>query len=124
MSKTFRWMLVALVVIGAGTVPALAADAPVEPAAIETAATADARDLAAAEAMPDAVERQEEAPAMTLAPWPEPLFVQDRPVEQCGTRVCPPHLECCNPSCGICVEPGGFCIQIVCEQPNGGAGPN
>lgn len=48
----------------------------------------------------------------------EPLFVQEEPpVEQCGLVVCPPGMECCNASCGICVEPGGACIQIVCEHP-------
>lgn len=50
----------------------------------------------------------------------DPLFAQEnRPVEQCGTVVCPPGLVCCNASCGICTEPGGFCIQIACEQPRG-----
>lgn len=47
----------------------------------------------------------------------EPLFVQDAPVEQCGNRVCPPGTYCCNASCGICLEPGLGCIQIVCDNP-------
>lgn len=50
----------------------------------------------------------------------EPLAVQgDRPVEQCGTVVCPPGKVCCNASCGICTDPGEFCIQIACEHPRG-----
>jgi hypothetical protein len=33
---------------------------------------------------------------------------------KCGDRVCPSGKECCNASCGTCVEPGGFCTQQVC----------
>lgn len=29
----------------------------------------------------------------------------------CGFTTCAPGLECCNPLHGICVPPGGFCIQ-------------
>jgi hypothetical protein len=29
--------------------------------------------------------------------------------------VCPAGQECCNASCGICVEPGGYCTQQGCE---------
>lgn len=36
--------------------------------------------------------------------------------EQCGDRVCPSGTECCNASCGTCVEPGGFCTQQVCDS--------
>lgn len=32
----------------------------------------------------------------------------------CGDSVCGQGLECCNASCGICVEPGGFCTQQAC----------
>jgi hypothetical protein len=32
----------------------------------------------------------------------------------CGDSVCGQGLECCNASCGICVEPGGFCTQKAC----------
>ncbi len=35
----------------------------------------------------------------------------------CGTVTCPPGEVCCNRSCGICTEPGGFCIQIFCDEP-------
>ncbi|MEZ4426804.1 MAG: hypothetical protein R3A51_03825 [Nannocystaceae bacterium] len=35
---------------------------------------------------------------------------------QCGEHdVCSHPFVCCNPSCGICVEPGGMCTQQVCE---------
>lgn len=40
--------------------------------------------------------------------------VDDR--EQCGDVVCGAGMECCNASCGICVEPGGFCTQEVCDS--------
>lgn len=36
--------------------------------------------------------------------------------EVCGAVSCPSGTECCNASCGICVEPGGFCTQQVCES--------
>jgi eight-cysteine-cluster-containing protein len=35
--------------------------------------------------------------------------------EPCGSVTCGAGLVCCNASCGICTEPGGFCIQIVCD---------
>ena len=65
-----------------------------------------------------------EAPAEVPSPN-EPLFLAEEsaadeaPVEQCGVRVCPRGLVCCNASCGICVEPGEFCIQIACDHPGG-----
>jgi len=34
--------------------------------------------------------------------------------EPCGAVTCAPGLECCNPSCGVCVEPGGGCAAIEC----------
>lgn len=36
--------------------------------------------------------------------------------EACGDGFCGDGLECCNDSCGICVEPGGFCTQQVCDD--------
>jgi hypothetical protein len=33
---------------------------------------------------------------------------------QCGSTQCKPGLECCNPSCGICVEPGKGCTKQLC----------
>lgn len=35
--------------------------------------------------------------------------------EQCGDNVCGAGMVCCNSSCGICTEPGGFCTQQACE---------
>ena len=36
--------------------------------------------------------------------------------EPCGSvAICEKGLECCNASCGICVSPGGFCAQEICE---------
>jgi len=35
--------------------------------------------------------------------------------EQCGDVFCGDGTVCCNASCGICTEPGGFCIQLACE---------
>ncbi len=29
-------------------------------------------------------------------------------------------MECCNPSCGLCTAPGGFCIQTECAPPTTG----
>ena len=34
--------------------------------------------------------------------------------QPCGDKTCGAGLECCNESCGICVEPGGFCTQQAC----------
>lgn len=36
--------------------------------------------------------------------------------EECGDTICPVGTECCNASCGICVEPGGYCTQQICED--------
>ncbi|KAL2148174.1 hypothetical protein VTH82DRAFT_8025 [Thermothelomyces myriococcoides] len=36
--------------------------------------------------------------------------------EQCGDVVCSAGLVCCNPSCGICVEPGMGCTMQACEK--------
>ncbi len=41
---------------------------------------------------------------------------------RCGTKVCPTGQVCCNPSCGICTPPDGFCTQQICE-PSGEALP-
>lgn len=35
----------------------------------------------------------------------------------CGPAECAEGTICCNPTCGICVPPGGFCIQIHCGPP-------
>ncbi|CAB9515707.1 LRR receptor-like serine threonine-protein kinase At4g08850-like [Seminavis robusta] len=38
----------------------------------------------------------------------------------CGPNVvCADDQECCNPSCGICVEPGGLCTMEVCDAGTG-----
>ena len=34
--------------------------------------------------------------------------------EDCGGITCPKGQVCCNPSCQICTDPDGFCIQIAC----------
>jgi hypothetical protein len=36
--------------------------------------------------------------------------------EWCGRVWCPQGQVCCNPSCGICTEPGGVCIQRYCNE--------
>lgn len=36
------------------------------------------------------------------------------PGPRCGDAHCPAGTECCNESCGICVEPGGGCIELYC----------
>lgn len=35
--------------------------------------------------------------------------------EPCGGVVCPPKMECCNPTCNKCVFPGMRCTQEVCN---------
>lgn len=36
---------------------------------------------------------------------------------QCGnTRCNGKRSDCCNASCGICVEPGNFCTMQVCDE--------
>ena len=101
--------VVALVLFGA--TGAMAADAPVDTAWL-------AGVVAEAGMSVEAPAIQDEAQ--------DPLFLRsDRaPVEKCGVVTCPRGLECCNASCGICVEPGGACIQIVCEHPGGQITPN
>ena len=37
---------------------------------------------------------------------------------KCGPSTCAFGQECCNESCGICVEPGESCIQIFCGTPD------
>jgi hypothetical protein len=36
--------------------------------------------------------------------------------QQCGKNTCGEGTSCCNASCGICTQPGFFCIQIACED--------
>lgn len=36
--------------------------------------------------------------------------------EACGPTTCGAGEVCCNASCGICVAPGGSCIDIACED--------
>ena len=114
MSSKIRWNLalalaaVAVLAFGAPAHAADAADAPAPEMQVVTPAPAPA---AAG------------GPLLPALPGTEPLNLAPD-VERCGYRVCPPHLECCNASCGICVEPGGSCIQIVCEGPPFGGPPN
>src|SRR5688500_19430854 len=35
----------------------------------------------------------------------------------CGDSVCSLGEVCCNPSCGICAKPNGFCTQQLCNVP-------
>jgi hypothetical protein len=35
--------------------------------------------------------------------------------ESCGSVQCAAGQVCCNASCGICTEPGGFCTMQMCE---------
>ena len=35
----------------------------------------------------------------------------------CGNATCPTGTECCNASCGVCVNPGEACTQQVCDPP-------
>ena len=36
------------------------------------------------------------------------------PGPQCGPSTCAFGMVCCNESCGICTEPGGFCTLQLC----------
>jgi len=50
------------------------------------------------------------------APCPaQAQCVPDTTGTACGKAICAPGLECCNASCGMCVQPGMACIQIACE---------
>lgn len=42
---------------------------------------------------------------------PQPVCVSAVP---CGDGFCTGGQECCNASCGLCVDPGMSCIQIAC----------
>lgn len=35
--------------------------------------------------------------------------------EKCGNNVCAPGQTCCNPSCGVCTNPGEVCTPKACE---------
>ncbi|MCO4747997.1 MAG: hypothetical protein KC912_24605 [Proteobacteria bacterium] len=52
-------------------------------------------------------------------PIPEPIVEPEPEGEVCGDTVCGEGLECCNASCGICVEPGNVCIQLACVGDTG-----
>jgi hypothetical protein len=45
----------------------------------------------------------------------EPVCVPQGGGQACGSVTCGKGLECCNASCGICVQPGMSCIQIACD---------
>ncbi|KAK4150478.1 hypothetical protein C8A00DRAFT_17995 [Chaetomidium leptoderma] len=47
-----------------------------------------------------------EPPCWTTSNWGK--------LVQCGPNVCKAGLECCNESCGICVEPGKGCTMQFC----------
>jgi len=36
--------------------------------------------------------------------------------EVCGEETCMTDEECCNSSCGICVQPGQSCLDVVCDD--------
>ncbi len=36
--------------------------------------------------------------------------------EACGPTTCTNGTVCCNPSCGICTEPGSVCTQQICTS--------
>ena len=36
---------------------------------------------------------------------------------QCGVNFCEAPLECCEPTCGTCVEPGSICRPRACVGP-------
>jgi hypothetical protein len=43
---------------------------------------------------------------------PEPI----PPGVACGFVTCAPGYDCCNPSCGVCVQPGDNCDPAPCES--------
>jgi hypothetical protein len=43
------------------------------------------------------------------------FYLPAEKVQTCGKTVCPAGQLCCNPSCGICVPPGGACVQMLCD---------
>jgi hypothetical protein len=45
----------------------------------------------------------------------EPVCVPQSGGQACGSVTCGKGLECCNASCGTCVQPGMSCIQIACD---------
>lgn len=76
----------------------------------DTASFIDTLDATACEATFDVVETAETAPVEIDAEWLAGGGVQ------CGDTVCRGRRNtCCNASCGICTEPGGFCTQQVCD---------
>jgi hypothetical protein len=60
-----------------------------------------------------APKRSDEAAAAQSKPAAEPVGVA------CGPKTCPKGQVCCNRSCGICTEPGGFCTMQLCEAAEG-----
>lgn len=46
--------------------------------------------------------------------------VKDGEGAVCGPTRCASDEVCCNESCGICTEPGGFCTQMFCEPSDPG----
>lgn len=51
---------------------------------------------------------------------PQPVCVPEPDAgKTCGNVTCSAGQECCNASCGICVEPGGACTQQFCEPQMG-----
>ncbi len=110
MSSKIRWNLA----LALAVVASLAFGAPAHAEGAADAADAPAPEMQVSTPAP--VSAAAGGPLLPALPGTEPLNLAPG-VERCGYRVCPPHLECCNASCGICVEPGGVCIQIVCEGP-------
>ena len=65
-------------------------------------------------------------PLAAAAPAETESIVEQAPVEEqpseaaepapvtCGVITCGQGQVCCNPSCGICTDPGGSCSKVVC----------
>src|SRR5688500_9663640 len=48
------------------------------------------------------------------APAQEIVLPDGGPGPRCGETTCASGQVCCNESCGICTEPGGFCTLQLC----------
>ena len=53
-------------------------------------------------------ERDGSAPAQDI------ILPDGGPGPRCGETTCASGQVCCNESCGICTEPGGFCTLQLC----------
>jgi len=98
-----------------GASDAVADGGPLEDAKSANQAPELADQMAATEA-PGAASAETESYEATEQAQAEPSD-QSGAATTCGVITCGAGQVCCNPSCGICTDPGASCSKVICGMP-------